>query len=69
MKEHSHLTREQVQILLRGDLSAEAIRLSVRVLLAGCPVCMETVRREILAPGEPALESPPDTPQKPFPSS
>ena len=60
MKAHSHLTSEQVDVLLRGDLSAEAVRLAVRVLLAGCPVCMETVRQAVLGPEEPGAESRPE---------
>ena len=60
---------EPQEVLLRGDLSAEAVRLAVRVPLAGCPVCMETVRHGVLGPEEPGLESQPEGPTKPFPSS
>lgn len=67
MKEHSHLTPDQVDLLLSGSLSPEAVRLGVRVLLAGCPVCMETVRRAVLEPGGTGLESRPETPAEPFP--
>lgn len=66
MKEHVHLTPEQVGVLLGGSLSAEGIRLAVRVLLAGCPVCMEAVRRGVLGPE--GLEDQPESPRKPFPS-
>jgi len=69
MKEHIHLTPDQVDLLLSGSLSPEAIRLGVRMLLAGCPVCMETVRRGVLGPDELWLESRPEKPKKPFPSS
>jgi hypothetical protein len=64
MKEHAHLTPDQVDVLLSGRLSPEAVRLGVRVLLAGCPVCMETVRRGVLGPE--GLESRPESPRKPF---
>ncbi|HEX5715096.1 MAG TPA: hypothetical protein VF179_02985 [Thermoanaerobaculia bacterium] len=66
MKEHVHLTPRQVGVLLEGSLSPEAVRLAVRVLLAGCPVCVETVRQSVLEPGGPGLESRPETPAKPF---
>lgn len=69
MKEHSHLTPEQVEILLRGDLSPEAVRLAVRVLLAGCPVCMETVRKAVLGSEEPGSESRPEDPSTGTPPS
>lgn len=61
MKEHVHLTPDQVGVLLEGSLSPEAVRLAVRVLLAGCPVCMETVRQGVLGPGGPGLENRPGT--------
>ena len=66
MKEHVHLTPGQVDVLLSGSLSAEGIRIAVRVLLAGCPVCMEEVRRGVLGPD--GLEDQPESPRKPFPS-
>jgi hypothetical protein len=70
MKEHVHLTPGQVDVLLSGSLSPEAIRLAVRVLLAGCPVCMETVRRGVLGPADAGLQGQPESPKKPpFPSS
>jgi hypothetical protein len=68
MKTHSHLTPVQVDVLLSGSLSPEGVRLAVRVLLAGCPVCMETVRQRVLGLDEPGLESRPEGPRKPFPS-
>ncbi|HEX5716297.1 MAG TPA: hypothetical protein VF179_09065 [Thermoanaerobaculia bacterium] len=64
MKGHVHLTPDQVGVLLSGSLSAEGIRIAVRMLLAGCPVCMETVRHGVLGPEE----SLPESPRKPFPS-
>ncbi len=67
MKEHVHLTPDQVSVLLDGSLSAEGIRIAVRVLLAGCPVCMETVRLGVLGP-EGAESSQPESPREPFPS-
>lgn len=52
MKEHEHLTPEQIDTMLRGELSAEAIRHGVRVLLAGCPVCRENIRDAVQGLGE-----------------
>lgn len=70
MKEHAHLTPDQVDVLLSGSLSPEAVRLAVRVLLAGCPVCMETVRLGVLGPEVAGVEGQPKSPKKPsFPSS
>jgi len=66
MKGHVHLTPGQAGVLLSGSLSAEGIRIAVRVLLAGCPVCMETVRSGVLGPD--SLEGQPESPRKPFPS-
>lgn len=66
MKEHSHLTPDQVDLLLSGSLSPEAVRLGVRVLLAGCPVCMEAVRHRVLWLGVRGPESRPESPEKPF---
>jgi hypothetical protein len=70
MKGHVHLTPDQVGVLLSGSLSAEGIRIAVRVLLAGCPVCMETVRHGVLGPDSVSgpEESQPESPRKPFPS-
>ena len=68
--EHAHLTPDQAGVLLDGSLSPEAIRLAVRVLLAGCPVCMETVRQGVLGPDAAGLQGQPESPKKPpFPSS
>jgi len=66
MKGHVHLTPDQAGVLLSGSLAAEGIRIAVRVLLAGCPVCMETVRHGVLGPE--GLENRPESPRKPFPS-
>ena len=63
MKKHRHFTPDEVQILLRGDLSAEAIRLGVRVLLAGCPACMEVVRQAVLGPADPRAVSQAEDPK------
>ena len=65
MKEHVHLTPGQIDILLHGELSAEAVRLAVRVLLAGCPVCMETVRVRVLEPDGSGVGQP--EPKRPRP--
>jgi hypothetical protein len=63
MKTHRHFTPEDVLVLLRGDLSAEAIRLAVGVLLAGCPVCMEVVRQAVLGPEDLRVASQTEDPQ------
>jgi hypothetical protein len=61
--EHVHLTPDQVGVLLDGSLSPEAIRLAVRVLLADCPLCMETVRQRVLEPAGPGLKRRSETPE------
>jgi len=66
MKDHAHLTPAQIETLLSGKLSPEAIRLGVRVLLAGCPECMETVRLAVLRPGGPGGEDRRETRKKPI---
>ena len=60
--EHVHLTSDQVGVLLDGSLSPEAIRLAVRVLLADCPLCMETVRQRVLEPAGRGVKSRPPAP-------
>lgn len=69
-EKHVHLTPGQVGVLLDGSLSPEAVRLAVRVLLAGCPVCIETVRLGVLGPEVAGVQGQPKSPKKPsFPSS
>lgn len=63
MKQHRHLTPEEVPVLLRGDLSAEAIRLAVRFLVAGCPVCMEVIRQGVMGPDDLRAASRPEDPR------
>lgn len=65
MKEHVHITPALARILLDGSLSTETIERAARLLVAGCPVCLETVRQVALGPDGPGLKSRPAIPDLP----
>jgi hypothetical protein len=62
MKQHRHLTPEQVTILLSGNLSEEVLRLSAGLLIGRCAVCLEMIRLGVGGLGELGIESRPEGP-------
>lgn len=62
MKEHRHLTPEQVTLLLDGTLSEAAIQIAAGLLIGSCAVCLEMIRRRVLGLDEPGIESRPEGP-------
>ena len=44
MKQHRHLTPDQVTTLLSGNLSEEVLRLTAGLLIGRCAVCLEMIR-------------------------
>lgn len=60
MKQHRHLTPEQVTILLGGNLSEEVLRLTAGLLIGRCAVCLEMVRQGVGGLGELGSESRPE---------
>ena len=65
MKQHRHLTPEQVATLLSGNLSEEILRLSAGVLIGRCAVCLEMIRRGVGVPVELGIQSPESLPEGP----
>ena len=57
MKEHRHLTPEQVTTLLGGSVSEEVLRLTAGLLIGRCAVCLEMIRLGVGGPGEPGIQS------------
>ena len=62
MKQHRHLTSEQVTTLLSGNLSEEVLRLTTGLLIGRCAVCLEMIRLGVGGLGELGIESRPEGP-------
>lgn len=62
MKQHRHLTPEQITTLLSGDLSEEVLRLTSGLLIGRCAVCLEMVRQAVGGLGELGIQSRPEGP-------
>lgn len=62
MKQHRHLTPEQVTTLLSGNLSEEVLRLTTGLLIGRCAVCLERVRLGVGGPLGVGIESRPEGP-------
>ena len=62
MKQHRHLTPEQVTTLLSGNLSEEILRLTTGLLIGRCAVCLEMIRLGVGGLGELGIQSRPEGP-------
>ena len=60
MKQHRHLTPEQVTTLLSGNLSEEVLRLTAGLLIGRCAVCLEMIRQGVGGLRELGSASPPE---------
>ena len=65
MKQHRHLTPEQVTTLLSGNLSEEVLRLTSGLLIGRCAVCLEMVRLGVGGLGELGIQSRESRPEGP----
>ena len=60
MKQHRHLTPEQVTTLLSGSVSEEVLRLTAGLLIGRCAVCLEMIRLGVGGLGEVGSASRPE---------